>query len=184
MMVTKFKTPFVKMTRDPLKHARDLEKTLNEISAEGWDISRIDYDPKKGTLIISSRVEHPQAGPEAEAPGPPPGTIGLPLALAAMLGLVPGDRTLSKESREIISTILKKMEEHPPEPSEDKIIENVVDAVCRKYPSPLLRTAAQELRKHNENHRTHAHNGGPCPEADQRDKIAQALEKKVAQSVV
>ena len=52
-----FKSEFVKMTRNPSHFAKNLEVRLNELTEEGWVI-RIEYDTKRGALLIASRQKN------------------------------------------------------------------------------------------------------------------------------
>lgn len=175
--MTKFKTKFVKMGRDPEKYAQALEDSLNLLTGEGWNVSRIDTN-EKGSLIIAHRHEQAQMG-----------FLPLPASLAALFGLRPpaGDpeEKLSGKSHEIIHQVLHKMQDAPKGP-EAEILKHVVAAVGRKYPSPELKTAAEELRASIEVHRKNDHESPDekCPQSEQLEAIAAALLKQVAQSVV
>jgi hypothetical protein len=173
---TKFKTKYVKMTRDPAKHAQALEDALNLLSSEGWNVTRIE-NSSKGSLVIAHRHEQPQMS-----------GLSIPAALALFGIRPPGvdpEKRISPKSREIIHQVLHKLQEAP-RGKEEEVLPSVVASVCRRYPNVELKTAAEELRALIALHRRNDHEdpNEKCPQSDQLETIAAALAKHVAQSVV
>lgn len=172
-----YKTFFVKMTRDPAKFAQNLEDKLNEFSREGWSMTRLEHDMKKGALLVAHRVD-----PE----GMKRSLVGHPLA--ALLGLSPPEddhKTISPQSAEIVNQIMAKTQASKGDNPESKV-QSAVEAICRRYPSPVLRTTAAELKETVKHHREHAHDtkDEQCPMSDELELIAAVLEKQIALSVV
>ena len=175
--VTKFKTAFVKMTRDPSKHAEELEKTLNEFSEAGWDVTRFDHDMKKGTIVVGHRVELKETNPPVAVAIPP----GM---LSTLFGPPPASVGVSGRSREILKQVCDKMNGH--KGPEDIALQYAVESVCRKYEDAALKAAVTEFKASAVHHRQHAHESPDekCIQTEQLEQIALAIEKRVAQNVV
>lgn len=173
----RFKTAFIKMTRDPTKFAQTVEHTLNDLAADGWTMSRFDFDMKKGVLIVAHRAEIARA----QKPGEVTGEERSPLAVLLGLGTRP---VLSDRSSAILHQIAGRMDSGEG-PSELRL-ERAVAAVCLRFPSAILRQAANEIKEQVRHHRQHEHQRPEeeCPQSDELEAIARELEKQVAKSVV
>lgn len=176
-----FKTAFVKMTRDPEKFAKHLEDKLNELSSEGWEVARSDYDAKKGTLIVAYK-QSAQDGMPRMMPIPPDHP------LAAILNRMAGrsnEPEISPEVERIIDQVFAAARELPPDVHNNKRIAHAVELTARKFPNPVLRKVTEEVKKYCEKHQKEDHAGGePCDSIKNLTLLVEEMEKHIARSVV
>lgn len=178
-MIPIYKAVFVKMTRNPQKFAGDLESLLNALARDGWNITRLDYDAKKGALVVAHKVDTSSLKiPEGHP-------------LAAFLGAArePDKGDLMPASKQLLDRVFTKLRELAPAPIPndklEKLIPGAVDAVCRKYPNEALRELVTNIRDHNDRHiaKDHKEGGPDCEMSGFLKCIVTAMEKHISQSV-
>lgn len=176
MTKKQFKTAFVKMTRDPEKFAANLENTLNELTESGFQIIRMDYDAKKGTLIVGQTMQ--------PAVMPIPANHPLATILSRLRGEPAEDDAVSPPVGALIHEVFALANTQPPTLPPESRITKAAEAVCRKHPNEFLRSAVKEIKKMCEAHAKSDHNGSGCDMTRDLTLIAETIDKTVATSVV
>lgn len=176
-MANQFKVQFVKMTKDPARFARTLEKALNDASSEGWDI-RIDYDANKGSLLILRKDADAQLagilGALSMAMGVPPREQGQP-----------GIPTNAQPAANFFEALLQRTSPH----STDKEFAEVTNAMLRKMPNKDLHEVRGSIKNLEAWHKDKQHEGDPagyarCPSTSRMKLVEEALEEHLRLTMV
>lgn len=133
--MTEYEVVYVEKKSPPSEFAEALKKALNQLSADGYHVVRLESDPY-GTLVVANRMSD--------------GVKKILQAIAAGATVVEEDDeegTLSVEAEQLFNAVLR----HINSTDHDFILDQLpkaVPIVCNKYPREQLVKIAEDIREY------------------------------------